>query len=201
MGVRVANLSNLTECIIYEVSIQNNKGYIGVAYRSPFQDAIEFQNFLSNFERILSDTTTNNALFTILGDFNARSSIWWTNDKTTTKGTKLKSLTTVHGFHQLISQPTHLLPQSSSNCHHQITYCQLNLNIKYPPPCECLVLDYDKTNVESVKKSTESVNLELMFSNKSVHKQVSIFNETLINIFSNFTPNKLVTFDDRDPHG
>ena len=38
-----------------------------------------------------------------------------------------------------------------------------------------------------------------MFNNKSVHKQVSIFNEILMNIFSNFTPNKLVTFDDRDP--
>ena len=38
-----------------------------------------------------------------------------------------------------------------------------------------------------------------MFNNKSVHKQVSIFNETLMNIFSNFTPNKLVTFDDSDP--
>ena len=37
-----------------------------------------------------------------------------------------------------------------------------------------------------------------MFSNKSVHKQVSIVNETLINIFSNFTLNELVTFDDRD---
>ena len=38
-----------------------------------------------------------------------------------------------------------------------------------------------------------------MFNNKSVHKQVSIFNETLINILSNFTLNKLVIFDDRDP--
>ena len=38
-----------------------------------------------------------------------------------------------------------------------------------------------------------------MFNNKSVHKQVSIFNETMMNIFSNLAPNKLVTFDDRDP--
>ena len=38
-----------------------------------------------------------------------------------------------------------------------------------------------------------------MFINKSIHKEVSIYNETLTNVFSNFTPNKLVTFDDRDP--
>ena len=78
LGVRVniVNLSNLTENNICEVSIQNNKGYIGVVHRSPSQDVIEFQNFLSNFETILSDTTTNNALFTIIfGDFNAISSV------------------------------------------------------------------------------------------------------------------------------
>ena len=59
--------------------------------------------------------------------------------------------------------------------------------------------DYNRANVGDIKKSIESVNWEVMFNNKSVHKQVSIFNEILMNIFSNFTPNKLVTFDDRDP--
>ena len=70
---------------------------------------------------------------------------------------------------------------------------------KYPPLHECLVWDYDKENVESIKQSIESVNWEVVIINKSIHKHVSIFNETLMNIFSNFNPNKLVTFDDRDP--
>ena len=61
LGVRIVNLSNLSKCIICEVSIQNNKGYVGVVYRSPGQDAMEFQNFLSYFETILSNTTTKNA--------------------------------------------------------------------------------------------------------------------------------------------
>ena len=62
-----------------------------------------------------------------------------------------------------------------------------------------MVWDYNRANVDGIKNSIESVNWEVMFNNKSVHKQVSIFNEILMNIFSNFTPNKLVTFDDRDP--
>ena len=37
------------------------------------------------------------------------------------------------------------------------------------------------------------------FSNKNVHEQVIIFNQTLINIFSNYIPNKLITVDDKDP--
>ena len=62
-----------------------------------------------------------------------------------------------------------------------------------------LVWDYKKANMESTERSIELVNWETLFPNKTVHKQVSIFNETLMNIFSSFIPNKYVTFDDRDP--
>lgn len=50
--------------------------------------------------------------------------------------------------------------------------------IGYPPPYEHLFWDYNKVN--GIKKS---VNLEVMFNNKSVHKQVSTFNETHEYIF------------------
>ena len=37
-----------------------------------------------------------------------------------------------------------------------------------------------------------------MFSYKNVHQQANIFNKTIIYIFSNFIPNILVTFHDKD---
>ena len=37
-----------------------------------------------------------------------------------------------------------------------------------------------------------------LFSNKSAHEQVTIFNQTLI-FFSNYIPNKLITVDNKDP--
>ena len=43
------------------------------------------------------------------------------------------------------------------------------------------------------------VDWRFMFLNKNVHKQVSIFNNTLMNIFTNCFPNKYITTDDRDP--
>ena len=91
-------------------------------------------------------------------------------------------------------------PSLHSNCHYQITYCKFNLITEHPPPYERLIWNYNRTNVEGIRKSIESVNWEVTFNKKSVHKQVSIFNEKLTNIFSNFTPNKLVvTFDNNDP--
>ena len=69
LEVRFVNL----QCIICEVSIQNNKGYIVNVYRSPSQDANDFQNFLSNLETILNDNAANNALLTfVLGYFKAK---------------------------------------------------------------------------------------------------------------------------------
>ena len=195
LGVCIVKSLSFNECIICEVSIQNSKGYVGVVSRSLSQDSFEFEKFLSNFEKVLSHTTLCNSLITIiLGDFNARSSVWWTRNKTTIERTKLNSLTSVYGFHQIILQPTHLLSQTSScvdliftdqsnlivdsgvhpllhsNSHHLITYCKLNLNIEYPAPYECLVWDYNRPNVEGIKKSIELVNCEVMFNNEKCSK-------------------------------
>ena len=47
----------------------------------------------------------------ILGDFNARSTSWWTHGTTTYEGTNFDALTTSYG-HQIISERTHILPNS-----------------------------------------------------------------------------------------
>ena len=45
LSVQALNLTNLNECIICEVSIQNCKGYIGVIYRSLSQNTANSKNF------------------------------------------------------------------------------------------------------------------------------------------------------------
>ena len=71
--------------------------------------------------------------------------------------------------------------------------------IVYPSSYECLVWDYKRANTHAVISSINQVDWEFLFVNKNVHQQVCIFNKTLMNIFSNFTPNKYVTFNDKDP--
>ena len=130
----------------------------------------------------------------------------------------------LRNFHQLVSEPTHLLPHSNScidlmftdqqnlvvncgihsflnsKCHHQISHCKLNhLSIEYPRPYERLVWHYKKVHIDNIKNSIKSLHREFLLNKKTVNRQVVIFNETILNIFSNFVPNKLVTFNDRDP--
>ena len=42
------------------------------------------------------------------------------------------------------------------------------------------------------------MNWNFFFSHENVHEQVVIFNQPLMNIFSNYMPNKLITVDDKD---
>ena len=71
--------------------------------------------------------------------------------------------------------------------------------IIYPPPYERLAWDYKRANTDAIISSINQVDWEFLFSNKNVHQQVYIFNKTLMSIFSNFVPNKYVTFNDKDP--
>ena len=83
-------------------------------YRSPSQSSTEFESFLSGFEDMLSSVLFSKSRFTVvLGDFNARPSTWSPNDITILTGTLIDSLTTTHGFKQLIFNATHMLPQST----------------------------------------------------------------------------------------
>ena len=67
-------------------------------------------------------------------------------------------------------------PSLHNNCHHQIKYCNINLMIVYPPPCECLVWDYKRASESVINAALNEVDWEFLFSNKSVNQQVIIFN-------------------------
>ena len=75
----------------------------------------------------------------------------------------------------------------------------MNLNIKFPPPYERLVWDYNKAGTENIKKSIEQVHWKNIFNHKNSHQQRAIFKKTIFNILSNFVPNRLITCNDWDP--
>ena len=154
LAVHLVDITSLPKYLVCELTIKNKKGYVAVMYRSPSQSSIEFESFFSGFEDMLSSVLFSKLQFTVIyGNFNARSSSWWSNDVTNPNGILIDSLTTTHGFKQLISDATHMLPLSlpcidlsftdqpnyvtdcgthpslNQNCHHQITFCKLNLKV------------------------------------------------------------------------
>ena len=181
---------------------------------------------ISNFEIMLSDIPSFNPDFSIiLSNFNARLSTWWVGDTQTSEGSQIDSLTTSYGFKQKLSESTHFLknyyscidliltdqpiliidsgdhPSLHPNCQNKIIPCKIDFKIVYPPPYMRLVWDFKRANILSIRKAIKMVDRRFMFLNKHIHKQISIFNNILMNISTNYIPNQYITMDDRDPHG
>ena len=85
------------------------------------------------------------------------------------------------------------------SCHHQIVHCSFSLNIYYPPPYQRLIWDYKKADANIIRKALDSVNWERLFDSKNINEQVIALNETILNVFRNYVPNKYITTDDKDP--
>ena len=60
--------------------------------------------------------------------------------------------------------------------------------------------DYRKVDINSTRKALKQVNWEFLFQNENVHQQV-ILNKTLLNVFSNYVPNKLLLLMTKIHHG
>ena len=85
------------------------------------------------------------------------------------------------------------------NCHHHIIHSSFNLNSSYPPTIQRLIWDYKKADSKNIPKALDSVNWERLFDQKHINAQVAALNETILNVFRNYVPNKYITIDDKDP--
>ena len=175
LAVRPVEVKNLNECVIFEVSIKKKRGYVVSLYRSPSQTQDEFGIFLMSFEQLIGYIIPKKPLFVLItGDFNVRLTNWWKNDLSTSEGTQVDSLTTSYGVSQIISYPTHILPNSCAcidliftnqpnlvtesgvhpslhpKCHHQIAFAKLNLKVEYPLLYERLIWDYKNADIPSI---------------------------------------------------
>lgn len=74
-----------------------------------------------------------------------------------------------------------------------------DLGFVYPPPYYHLIWNYEKANVDCIRKSLNSVDWGFALFGKNVHKQSQYLNTILMNVFSNYILNKWVTIDDKEP--
>ena len=86
------------------------------------------------------------------------------------------------------------------NCHHNITYESLNLNIPLPPPYYRELWDYKNTDAVCIQREISLVNWNDVFSNKTADEKVKSLNNILLNIFRNFIPNNAIKFDYKYPN-
>ena len=82
-------------------------------------------------------------------------------------------------------------------CHHNIIYGKINIPVPLPPVYIREVWDYSKANIEYINKAISNLNWTKVFENLSVDEKVELLNETLLNIYRNYIPNKKIKCDYR----
>ena len=107
--LKVANIHYLQECIDFEMKIGEKLCNFVALYRSPSQSQDEFETFAKKLELNLDTISANNPFLTVvLGDFNAKSNLWYKKNKTTYEGSQIDGIVSQFGLHQLINESTQL---------------------------------------------------------------------------------------------
>ena len=129
LPLRVLNISYLSECITFEISIGNQVCRFIHLYRSSSQTQEEFLTFMSNLKLSLDALLCGSPFLTVMiGDFNAKSKDWCSIDITSFEGSELDFITSQFGLLQIIKEPRHILDNSRS-CINLIFTSQPNMAI------------------------------------------------------------------------
>ena len=84
-------------------------------YRSPNHCKDDFEPFINNLELNLDSVMANNPFLTVvLGDCNAKLSLWYNNDITTYEASKIEGATCQYGVEQIIKENADFICDSSS---------------------------------------------------------------------------------------
>ena len=197
LPLKLVNIHYLNESITFEIKLGDKVCNFVSLYMSPNQSEEDFENFCNNLELTLDAVSaTNPFLIVAIGDFNTKSSNWYTGDTTTFEGSKI---TSQFGLQQIINEPTHIQGQSVScidlifssqrnlvmslgshsslhqNCHHQIIFTKFNLKVHYPPPYERQVWHFKKANTGYIKRISLGKVFRLDINDINRYKWQSLF--------------------------
>ena len=80
-------------------------------------------------------------------------------------------------------------------CHHNFIFGKVNISVSRPPVYIRDVCNYGQANVENSKYAQCNFNWSKAFKNFSIDGKFKHLNETLLNIFRNYIPNKEIKCD------
>ena len=108
LPLKILNIQYLHECINFEIRIGGKLCRFVSLYRLPNQSQDDFESFANNFELNIDTATANNIFLTVvLGDFNAKSNLWFKGNKAKYEGSKIDGITSTFGLQQINNEPTY----------------------------------------------------------------------------------------------
>ena len=91
-------------------------------------------------------------------------------------------------------------PTLDNFCHHQITYCRMNFQIPLPSSFDRKMWHINIANIPLIRRAMINCAwIDYFNKNPDPNWQVETFTEILLNITSNFIPNKTIKVKHSDP--
>ena len=175
-------VTDLKECLVTEITVDNEKCSFTCLHRSPRQNCGQFSDFCKDFSTLHNNINDQRpSCCVIVCDFNAKCSKWYPLDKHNAAGETLQTYATTARYSQLINKPTHCVNGSSScinliftsytnlvtdfgvdptlykTYHHNLIFEKINFNIPLPPPFYRDIWDYERVNAEIIQKSNSKL--------------------------------------------
>ena len=219
---------SFSESIVCELIFGHKHIFFTVLYRNPQNKANsdEFNTFIENFHNLHEKIKSLKpyAMF-FTGDFNAHSETWYPEGDTNPEGVQLDNLFSELNLTQIISEPTHFMRDTcnptcidliitdqpnlvlgsgvrdslDSTVKHKIVFCKINFKIPPPPKYLRKFWFFNRAREVSIQTAVKMYPWEDNLRTHNPNRQVEILNETILNIMSNFVPNKVKTVCPRDP--
>ena len=220
------DLETLQDQLIVELNINNKRIFVSSNYRKHHADENELTAYMQNFELSIENIKSQSPFCCLfVGDYNSHNTAWLSSDRTDTPGELLNDIILQNGFQQLVNEPTHfmgntktcidlvitdqpnlvneccVLPSLHDKCHHFLNHAEINISITPPPAYYRRIWHYNRANENAIRTALSSFNWQHQLNSlsHSPDLQVNFFTETLMNVFTNFIPNKLQRVKARDP--
>ena len=208
---------NNCEIMCIEIQLRGVPTLMCVCYRPPNSDTATFLEGLHN----VKDSADPDLHMIFVGDFNAKHSLWCTNDVTCTNGRRIKICFDAYGLTQLISQPTRFGNTSSScidliftdiahlfksvdvlppisNCDHCPIVGHLQINCARHKAYKRHVWNYKRGDYDKFRALLNNEHWESVLSKASVNEMCTEFTEVFSLIASECVPNYVCTIRPRD---
>ena len=220
------DLCQMSNTIVAEFSISKKKIFVVVSYRKPSQSAQDFTSYCEQLDNIIEKINLEKPFMTILtGDYNAKHNSWCAGDTTDKFGSAIFDIFAKHAITQTVDQPTNItsrtqhcidlvatdqpnmiikneiVPSLHTYCSHQVNLVKLNFQCLPLPPFNRLVWHYARANLAGLQQSATQFDWDssLDLRSPSPEDQVNFFDDTIMNIASNFIPNNEQNFYTRRP--
>ena len=109
LPLQIISVNYLSECINFEIVIGNKICNFITLHRLPSQNQDDFQTSVDNLKMNLETLAQRNPfLMVVVGDFNAKSKHWCSQDSANFQSITIKNVMSQFGLSQIITEATHI---------------------------------------------------------------------------------------------